>query len=378
MIISATAASKLVSVVDPRYLSGVGTLLSAAALYGFSRITVPEDPSSILASMPTGLGGQGIALGDGVNYWTQILPFIILMAFGMGLNFVPLTLVAVHHLRPQDTGIGSGVLNTMQQVGGALGLATLSTVSLHFAQTRADELAPTHQRPPHRASTRTQLGQLAALGAFTEGASMAFFVGSFMMIAASAIVWIFLDVKHEELATEARPGGRRRPLAGRISGTEVLPASHPIAPPAPKESRDRSAPDEVRRPRASARDDPRPARRQAALAPVHRRAQRVVASGAVAPARDLAPGARGGCRRVAGPLPRARLERRRRPGRRRPVGARRDPRRPRRRPRRPARPLDGSTRGGPRGRRPLGARRGRTGSLVVGPGPRLDPRRPDA
>jgi EmrB/QacA subfamily drug resistance transporter len=204
MIISATAASRLISTVDPRLLSGVGTLLSAIALYGFSRITVPEDPSSILASLPQALGGQGVALGDDVSYWTQVLPFVVLMAFGMGLNFVPLTLVAVHHLRAQDTGIGSGVLNTMQQVGGALGLATLSTVSLHFAQTRADEIAPSIAGAAPGLDEAT-LGQLASLGAFTEGATMAFFVGSLMMIAASAIVWIFLDVKHEELATESAP-----------------------------------------------------------------------------------------------------------------------------------------------------------------------------
>ncbi len=206
MIISATAASKLISFVDPRYLSGVGTLLSGAALYGFSRLTVPEDPSSILASLPTAAGGQGVALGDGVDYWTQILPFIVLMAFGMGLNFVPLTLVAVHHLRAQDTGIGSGVLNTMQQVGGALGLATLSTVSLHFAQGRADELAPAIARAAPDLDPAA-LGQLASLGSFTEGAAMAFFVGSLMMLAASAIVWLFLDVEHEELATETAPEG---------------------------------------------------------------------------------------------------------------------------------------------------------------------------
>ena len=42
---------------------------------------------------------------------------------GMGMTFVPLTLTAVHHVRAEDSGIGSGVLNTMQQVGGALGLA---------------------------------------------------------------------------------------------------------------------------------------------------------------------------------------------------------------------------------------------------------------
>jgi EmrB/QacA subfamily drug resistance transporter len=206
MIISATAASRLISHVDPRLLSGIGTLLSAVALYGFSRITVPEDPTSILATLPEALGGQGVALGDGVSYWTEIMPFVVLMAFGMGLNFVPLTLVAVHHLRAQDTGIGSGVLNTMQQVGGALGLATLSTVSLHFAQTRADEIAPAIAGAAPGLD-EAALGQLASLGAFTEGATMAFFVGSLMMIAASAIVWLFLDVKHEELATESAPEG---------------------------------------------------------------------------------------------------------------------------------------------------------------------------
>lgn len=206
MIISATAASRLISHVDPRYLSGVGTLLSALALYGFSRITVPEDPASILASLPASMGGQGVALGDDVSYWTQVLPFVVLMAFGMGLNFVPLTLVAVHHLRAQDTGIGSGVLNTMQQVGGALGLATLSTVSLHFAQTRADEIAPSIAAAAPQLD-QGALGQLAQLGSFTEGATMAFFVGSLMMLAASAIVWIFLDVKHEELASESAPEG---------------------------------------------------------------------------------------------------------------------------------------------------------------------------
>lgn len=206
MIISATTASKLIAFVDPRYLSGVGTLLSAAALYGFSRITVPEDPTSILASLPASMGGQGVALGTDVSYWTQVLPFVVLMAFGMGLNFVPLTLVAVHHLRAQDTGIGSGVLNTMQQVGGALGLATLSTVSLHFAQTRADEIAPSIAAAAPQLD-QAALGQLASLGSFTEGATMAFLVGSLMMVAASVIVWVFLDVKHEELATESAPEG---------------------------------------------------------------------------------------------------------------------------------------------------------------------------
>ena len=71
------------------------------------------------------------SFGARVNYATDILPFIVLMALRHGPDFVPLTLTAVHRLRPEDSGIGSGVLNTMQQVGGALGLATLSTVAVH-------------------------------------------------------------------------------------------------------------------------------------------------------------------------------------------------------------------------------------------------------
>ena len=152
-------------------------------------------------------GGCGFFLGDGVNYWTHVMPFIVLMAFGMGLNFVPLTLVAVHRLRVQDTGIGSGVLNTMQQVGGALGLATLSTVALHYTTARAGEVAPELGAAAQGQLSPEALGQVAGLVGFADGATHAFLVGSAMMLAASAIVWLFLDVKHEELATDDVPEG---------------------------------------------------------------------------------------------------------------------------------------------------------------------------
>ena len=128
------------------------------------------------------------------------------MAFGMGLNFVPLTLVALHHLRREDSGIGSGVLNTMQQVGGALGLATLSTVALHFSTQRAAEIGPQLGAAAAQGGlpmTPEQIGQLAGLSGFAHGATTAFLVGSAMMLVASAIVWLFLDVKHTELAQDA-------------------------------------------------------------------------------------------------------------------------------------------------------------------------------
>ena len=118
----------------------------------------PGRPASILGSLPASMGGQGVALGGDVSYWTQVLPFVVLMAFGMGLNFVP-----AHPRRgapPARAGHRHRVRRAQhaQQVGGALGLATLSTVSPHFAQTRADEFAPAIAAAA-RSSTRAALGQ---------------------------------------------------------------------------------------------------------------------------------------------------------------------------------------------------------------------------
>ncbi|MDN5895971.1 MAG: MFS transporter [Nocardioides sp.] len=205
MIISATAASTLISRVDPRFLAGTGSLIAAASLFGFSRLSVDESPANLLGSV------TGPAVGADVNYWTQILPFVFTMALGMGLVFVPLTLTAVHHLRAEDSGIGSGVLNTMQQIGGALGLAVLSSVALHFTQNRGDEITPGLVKAATQAGLQEKLGpegfqqamgQLTYLGSFTDGATTAFLVGSLMMLAASVTIWLFLDVKHEELATD--------------------------------------------------------------------------------------------------------------------------------------------------------------------------------
>jgi EmrB/QacA subfamily drug resistance transporter len=211
IVIGAALSSNLVSRIDPRYIAGVGTLLAAGALFGFSRLSIDDSPSAIIQAI-----ASGNPAGADVNYWTSILPFIVMMSVGMGLTFVPLTLTAVHHVRPEDSGIGSGVLNTMQQVGGALGLATLSTVSLHFTNARADAVGPGLAQAAQGAGIDptaqvpgTSLSFLQAAGfqaTFTEGATHAFLTGSAMILVASLLIWVFLDVKHEELATDGPEG----------------------------------------------------------------------------------------------------------------------------------------------------------------------------
>jgi EmrB/QacA subfamily drug resistance transporter len=58
-----------------------------------------------------------------------VLAGLLPMSIGMGATFVPLTLVATTNVAPDDAGLASGVFNTSQQVGGALGLAILSTLA---------------------------------------------------------------------------------------------------------------------------------------------------------------------------------------------------------------------------------------------------------
>ena len=150
MVLAAGISSNLVNRIDPRFLAGIGTLMAAVALFGFSRLPVRHH------------GSQSPDV-DRAATCTDLLPFILLMSFGMGLTFVPLTLTAVHHLRAEDSGIGSGVLNTMQQVGGALGLAILATLC-HPDDHRPEQdrqPAGSAMADPSRVSTRC----------FTEGAT---------------------------------------------------------------------------------------------------------------------------------------------------------------------------------------------------------------
>lgn len=205
MVTGATVSSKLISRIDPRFITGTGTLLAGFSLFMFSRLSIDDSASSLLGHV-----ASGSPIGDSVNYWTQIAPFIVTTSLGMGLTFVPMTLVAVHGVRAEDSGIGSGVLNTMQQVGGALGLAVLSTIAAHYATERAGELVASVRDAAGGAAGGTPppgLQETIGFAAFAHGSTTAFLTGAFMLWTASLIVWSLLSVKHEELAGDEAPAG---------------------------------------------------------------------------------------------------------------------------------------------------------------------------
>jgi EmrB/QacA subfamily drug resistance transporter len=106
IIISAGVASQLVTKVGFKPILAAGMGLIAAGLLWFSRISV-----------------------DG-SFASDILGPSLLAAVGLGFAFVSVTIAAVSGIEDREQGLASGLINTSQQVGGALGLAILSAVSI--------------------------------------------------------------------------------------------------------------------------------------------------------------------------------------------------------------------------------------------------------
>ena len=76
------------------------------------------------------------------TYVANVLPALVLTSLGLGAVFVPLTLVATTNLEDEDPGLASGLFNTSQQIGGALGLAILSTVAAQDGASPPDRTRP--------------------------------------------------------------------------------------------------------------------------------------------------------------------------------------------------------------------------------------------
>jgi EmrB/QacA subfamily drug resistance transporter len=126
--------------------------------------------------IPLGIGlslaGLGLVLFArapvGGSYLIDVLPSMMLLGFGAGMSFNPLLLAAMNDVDPAESGLASGVVNTAFMMGGALGLAVLTSVAAsHTSALRA-----------------SGNGQLAAL---TGGYHVAFLIGAVFAFAAAAL-----------------------------------------------------------------------------------------------------------------------------------------------------------------------------------------------
>jgi EmrB/QacA subfamily drug resistance transporter len=116
--------------------AGLGFLPLTAAIIGASAVAQQVIARfGVRAVAITGMtvGALGLVLlsrapVDG-TYVANVLPGLVVMGLGLGFTFVPMTLIATTNVANDDAGLASGLFNTSQQIGGALGLAILSTIA---------------------------------------------------------------------------------------------------------------------------------------------------------------------------------------------------------------------------------------------------------
>jgi MFS family permease len=159
-IIWANVAAALVGRVGVRPLIATGMGLLAVGMLYFTRINV----------------------GD--TYSTALLPGFLIIALGMAMCFVPISIAALAGIQREEAGLASGLINTTQQIGGAVGIALLSTIAI----TRTDNQLAVGTAVPD---------------AMVAGFHLAFLVGA--AIAAAGLVAALLLIRDEELTVEPQP-----------------------------------------------------------------------------------------------------------------------------------------------------------------------------
>ncbi|MCW2982640.1 MAG: transporter [Conexibacter sp.] len=171
IIFSAGAASQLVTRIGFKPTLIVGLLFITAGLAWFSQVSAP-----------------------GGSYVGDVLFPSLLAAIGLGFSFVSVTIGAVTGTKPEEAGLASGLINTSQQVGGALGLAILSSI----ANSRTEHVVSGGQRNP--------------LVALTEGFQTAFMVGAGFALTAAILAAVLISSRDSrEQVAAARSGDAPAP-----------------------------------------------------------------------------------------------------------------------------------------------------------------------
>jgi hypothetical protein len=135
--------------------------------------------------------------GTGGSYAADVLGPSLLAAAGLGFAFVPVTIAAVTGTQPHEAGLASGLINTSQQVGGALGLAILATIANGKTQSL-------FHSGVHNASV-----------ALTKGFDQAFLVGAGFAVAGAILAAVLISSRDSRDHSKAArsPEGAALPAA---------------------------------------------------------------------------------------------------------------------------------------------------------------------
>ena len=168
IIVAAGASQALVTRIGVRSVLITGMVLLVAGLLWFSQVSVHG------------------------SYATDLAPGFILAGIGLGFSFVPVQIASLIGVTHDEAGIASGLINTSQQVGGALGVAVLSTITF----TRYDSYLGDH-------------GNNLALipNALVDGFHLAFLVGAGLALIGLVATLVFIpkDVKSEQPVPAGEP-----------------------------------------------------------------------------------------------------------------------------------------------------------------------------
>ncbi|MGW1729073.1 MFS transporter [Streptomyces sp. NPDC002306] len=165
MVGSTQIGTRLITRVPPRFLMGPGFLVAAVGMFLLTRLEIDS------------------------SYASTVLPALMLLGLGMGTTFTPAMSLPTLGIEPRDAGVASAMINTSQQVGGAIGTALLNTIAASAATAYVEE---------HVADSATK-PQRVQLQGVVHGYTSAVWCAVGMLLIATLIVLALVDAD--------RPGG---------------------------------------------------------------------------------------------------------------------------------------------------------------------------
>jgi EmrB/QacA subfamily drug resistance transporter len=190
-------------------ITGIGFLPAPTSVFVFSQLTsrvlINRLPAKTLMVIGSSMTAVALLLATQLHAGTsylQILVSLVLLGAGMGVSFVSLTTAGLAGVEPADAGAASGLINVMQQLGAALGLAVLVTVF--------DSVTPSaHSAGLSQAAGATGAAAAVVRTSLVHGLDMTFTAGAGFALAALAMVVLFVrsparaEVTIPELEAEA-------------------------------------------------------------------------------------------------------------------------------------------------------------------------------
>ncbi|MFD6422004.1 MFS transporter [Streptomyces sp. NPDC060198] len=171
---STQIGARLMTRVPPRLLMGPGFLLAAVGMLLLTRLEIDT------------------------SYAGVILPGMVLLGLGMGTAFMPAMSMATHGIEPRDAGVASAMVNTSQQVGGAIGTALLNTIAASATTAFITDHAATATDP-----------KLLQLQAMVDGFASAIWWAVGILVVASAIAFTLINAGKPHMGPVSQGGGAR-------------------------------------------------------------------------------------------------------------------------------------------------------------------------